>query len=108
MAIDTVSGDRDVFGDGRVVMLGTPGHTPGHHSLLVRLASGSILLTGDLWHFSEQVALKGVPRVNTDRADTLASMDRISRIATTLGARVVIGHEPADIALLPVFPAYAH
>jgi N-acyl homoserine lactone hydrolase len=105
--IDEVVGDRDVFGDGRVMMLSTPGHTPGHHSLLVRLSSGPVILSGDLWHFTEQVAINGVPKVNTSRADTLASMDRVVRIAAALGARIVIGHETGDIAKLPAFPAFA-
>jgi glyoxylase-like metal-dependent hydrolase (beta-lactamase superfamily II) len=105
--IDEVAGDRDVFGDGRVVMLSTPGHTPGHHSLLVRLASGPVILSGDLWHFAEQMAVSGVPKVNTSRAETLASMDRVARIAAALRARIIIGHEPADIARLPAFPAFA-
>jgi glyoxylase-like metal-dependent hydrolase (beta-lactamase superfamily II) len=106
-AVDPVSGDRDVFGDGSVVMLSTPGPTPGHHSLLVRLASGPVILTGDLWHFSEQVAIDGVPPFNTDRAQTLASMDRIRKLAANIHAKVVIGHEPADIAKLPAFPEAA-
>ena len=97
-------GDHDVFGDGRVVMLRTPGHTPGHNALLVRLASGPVLLTGDLYHFTEQVENRGVPPFNHDRADTLASMDRFDRIARNLGARVIIQHEPADVAKLPAFP----
>ena len=102
--LEQVSGDHDVFGDGRVVMLKLPGHTPGHHALLVRLASGPVLLAGDLYHFTEQVANRGVPPFNHDRADTLASMDRFDRIAKNLGARVIIQHEPADIAKLPAFP----
>jgi glyoxylase-like metal-dependent hydrolase (beta-lactamase superfamily II) len=45
-----VEGDYDVFGDRSVVMIATPGHTAGHHSLLVRLRhAGPILLTGDLY-----------------------------------------------------------
>jgi glyoxylase-like metal-dependent hydrolase (beta-lactamase superfamily II) len=100
-------GDHDVFGDGRVVMLRTPGHTPGHNALLVRLVSGPVLLTGDLYHFTEQVANRGVPPFNHDRADTLASMDRFDRIARNLGARVIIQHEPADVAKLPAFPQAA-
>jgi glyoxylase-like metal-dependent hydrolase (beta-lactamase superfamily II) len=102
--IEPVTGDRDLFGDGRVVMLTTPGHTPGHYALLVRLASGPVLLTGDLYHFTEQVANRGVPPFNHNRADTLASMDRFDRMAANLGARVIIQHEPADIAKLPAFP----
>jgi glyoxylase-like metal-dependent hydrolase (beta-lactamase superfamily II) len=105
--VKAVTGDHDVFGDGKVVMLSTPGHTPGHHSLLVRLASGPVILSGDLWHFTEQVAIDGVPPFNTDRAQTLASMDRIRKLAANIHARVVIQHEPADIAKLPAFPEAA-
>jgi glyoxylase-like metal-dependent hydrolase (beta-lactamase superfamily II) len=102
--VEAVQGDLDVFGDGSVVMLNTPGHTPGHHSLLVRLASGPVLLSGDVYHFTEQVANRGVPPFNTDRADSLASMDRFDRLAKNLKAKVIIQHEPADIAKLPAFP----
>lgn len=100
-------GDVDIFHDGRVVMLKTPGHTPGHNALLVKLASGNVLLTGDLYHFNEQVLVKGVPPFNTDRADTLASMDRFDRLAKNLAAKIIIQHEPADIMKLPPFPQAA-
>lgn len=102
-----VRGDLDIFKDGRVIMLNMPGHTPGHHSLLVKLASGPVLLTGDMYHFTEQVAIKGVPPFNTDRADTLASMDRFDKIAANLGAKVIIQHERSDITKLPAFPKAA-
>lgn len=105
--LEPIEGDHDVFGDGRVVMLDLPGHTPGHYALLVRLASGPVLLSGDLYHFTEQVENRGVPPFNHDRADTLASMDRYDRIARNLRARTIIQHEPADIAKLPRFPQAA-
>jgi len=105
--LEQVTGDRDVFGDGRVVMLTLPGHTPAHYALLVRLASGPVLLSGDTYHFTEQVANRGVPPFNHNRADSLASMDRFDRIARNLGARVIIQHEPADIRKLPAFPQAA-
>jgi N-acyl homoserine lactone hydrolase len=105
--IEPIDGDHDVFGDGRVVMLDLPGHTPGHYALLVRLASGPVLLSGDLYHFTEQVENRGVPPFNHDRADSLASMDRYDRIARNLNARTIIQHEPADIAKLPAFPQAA-
>jgi N-acyl homoserine lactone hydrolase len=100
-------GDTDLFGDGKVVMLSMPGHTPGHYALLVRLASGPVLLSGDLYHFTEQVERRGVPPFNHNRADTLASMDRYEAIARNLGARTIIQHEPADVAKLPAFPQAA-
>jgi len=99
--------DHDVFGDGSVTMLNLPGHTPGHRALLVRLASGPVMLTGDLYHFAEQVEWRGVPPFNTSRAETLASMDRFDRLGRNLRARIIIQHEPADVAKLPAFPASA-
>lgn len=105
--LDLVSGDRDIFGDGRVIMLATPGHTAGHYALLVRLESGAVLLSGDLYHFTEQVENRGVPTFNHDRADTLASMDRFTRIARNIGAKIIIQHEPSDVTKLPQFPRAA-
>ncbi len=88
-------------------MLAMPGHTPGHYALLVRLGSGPVLLSGDQYHFTEQVANRGVPGFNTSRADTLASHDRFDRIAANLKAKVIIQHEPSDVSKLPAFPAAA-
>ena len=103
--VQPVPRDQDVFGDGSVIMLNMPGHTPGHHSLLVRLPQrGAVLLTGDLYHFTEQVANAGVPSFNTHRGDTLASFARFRAIAESLRATVVIQHEAEDIAKLPAFP----
>jgi glyoxylase-like metal-dependent hydrolase (beta-lactamase superfamily II) len=93
--VQEATGDVDLFGDGRVIMLRTPGHTPGHNALLVKLASGNVLLTGDLYHFTEQVLIKGVPTFNIDK------------LARNLRAKVIIQHEPADIAKLPAFPQAA-
>ncbi|ROM82810.1 hypothetical protein BK654_01285 [Pseudomonas brassicacearum] len=42
-------GDHDVFGDGSVILKQTPGHTPGHQSLYVKLKQyGGVLISGDL------------------------------------------------------------
>ncbi len=106
--VESVPRDKDVFGDGSVVILDTPGHTPGHHSLLVRLKEkGNVLLTGDLAHFRENYDTDGVPTFNTNRADTLASLDRFKKIASNLKATVVIQHDPRDIDKLPAFPVAA-
>ncbi|MGH8176142.1 MAG: N-acyl homoserine lactonase family protein [Steroidobacter sp.] len=106
--VDVVPRDKDVFGDGSVVILDTPGHTPGHHSVLVRLKDkGNVLLTGDLAHFRENYDSNGVPSFNTNRADTLASLDRFKQIAANLKATVIIQHDPRDIDKLPAFPAAA-
>lgn len=107
-AIEPVSSDHDVFGDGSVTMINTPGHTPGSHSLLVRLPeTGAVLLSGDTVHFNEQVTNNNVPPFNTDRAQSLASMDRLYGIAKNVPAKLIIQHEPEHIKLLPTFPKSA-
>ncbi len=100
--------DKDVFGDGTVLMLNTPGHTPGHHSLMVKLPqTGNVLLTGDLAHFRENYENNGVPSFNTNRAETVASIDRFKKIASNLKATVIIQHDARDVSKLPAFPAAA-
>ena len=89
-----------------VVVIQAPGHTTGHTVLLVRLAeTGPILLSGDLWHLAEGRAGRRVPVFDTDRAQTLASMDRVEALVSATGARVIIQHAPADHASLPRSPA---
>lgn len=106
--VEPVPLDKDVFGDGTVMMLSMPGHTPGHHSLLVKLQEmGYVFISGDLAHFHENYEGNGVPTFNTDRAATLASIDRFKKIAANLKATVIIQHDARDVDKLPPFPGYA-
>jgi N-acyl homoserine lactone hydrolase len=105
--LTTTEGDLDVFGDGTVVAYFLPGHTPGHMALLVRLKSGPVLLSGDVVHGHDTLALKAVPTFNADRAQSIASMERFERLARETGAKVIIQHELQDIGKLPAFPKSA-
>ena len=106
--VEPLTVDKDVFGDGSVIVLRMPGHTPGHSSLLVRLKDmGPVLLTGDLVHFRENYDSNGVPWFNHDRAATVASIERMKQIVANLKATVVIQHDMRDISKLPAFPAAA-
>jgi glyoxylase-like metal-dependent hydrolase (beta-lactamase superfamily II) len=106
--VEPVPQDKDVFGDATVIMLATPGHTPGHHSLLVKLAQmGNVVLSGDFVHFRENYETAGVPIFNVDRAQSLASIDRVKKIAANLQATVIIQHDARDVAKLPTFPEAA-
>jgi glyoxylase-like metal-dependent hydrolase (beta-lactamase superfamily II) len=106
--VEPQSGDKDVFGDGTVVILRAPGHTPGHQALLVRLKEkGPVILIGDAAHFHENYDTDGVPSFNYDRAQTIASLERIKQMQKNLNATVIIQHDPRDIDKLPAFPAAA-
>lgn len=103
--VEPLTLDKDVFGDGSVVVLRTPGHTPGHSSLLVNLKEkGPVILIGDLAHFQENYDSNGVPTFNTDRAQTIASLERVKKIAEKLKATVIIQHDTRHIDRLPAWP----
>jgi N-acyl homoserine lactone hydrolase len=96
----------DVFGDKTVVIYQTPGHTPGHTVLLVRLKqAGPVILTGDMWHIAESRPNRRVPRFNFNRDQTLKSMDLVEALAKETKAKVVLEHVPEDFDALPKFPA---
>ncbi len=103
--VEPVPLDKDVFGDGSVMMLYTPGHTPGHHSLLVKASSGNFIITGDAVHFRENYETDGVPSFNYDRAKTVASIERLKKIAANLNATVVIQHDARDVDKVPAISA---
>ena len=70
LRVTKLEGDHDVFGDGSVTIISTPGHTPGHQSLLVKLAkTGAVLLSGDAVHFKENWDNRRVPDFNRQGAD---------------------------------------
>ena len=102
-----INGDFDVFGDGSIRILRTPGHTPGHQVLEVRLKkAGTVILSGDLYHLRDNYLHQRVPDFNFSRADTLASMERIEKIIKNSGARLVVQHDLGDFKAMPKFPAY--
>jgi len=92
--VTKLEGDHDVFGDGSVTLLSTPGHTPGHQSLLVRLPkTGAVLLSGDAVHFKDNWDNRRVPAGNTSKEQTLASMDRIAGVLQKEHAQLWINHD---------------
>ena len=102
-----LDGDTDVFGDGSVTLVSTPGHTPGSQSLLVRLKrSGFIVLSGDVVHLEENFENDTVPSLNTDKTASIASMERIKRIIATYKATFFINHDKAETDTLKLIPAF--
>ncbi len=96
----------DVFKDSTVVIYSTPGHTPGHSILSIKLKDENLLLTGDLYHFIEQREFKRVPTFNTDAEMTLQSMEYFEKLAKELNAKVIIQHERTHFQKLPKYPMY--
>ena len=105
--LQLLDGDTDVFGDGSVTLISTPGHTPGHQSLLVHLKnSGFIILSGDVAHSEENFEKNIVPSLNTDKAASIASMDKVRRMIATYRAKLFINHDKAQSDTLRLLPAF--
>jgi glyoxylase-like metal-dependent hydrolase (beta-lactamase superfamily II) len=105
--VTKLEGDHDVFGDGSVTIIGTPGHTPGHQSLLVKLPkTGALVLSGDAAHFQSNWDNRRVPSINTDKDQTLASMQRIADLLAKDKAQLWINHDKAQRDTLKMAPDY--
>jgi len=101
------SEDRDVFGDGTVVIKFTPGHTPGHQSLFLKLAkAGPVLLSGDLYHYPEELTLKRVPTFDFNQDQTVNSRTAMEAFVKKTGAQLWIQHDAAAGARLKKAPEY--
>jgi N-acyl homoserine lactone hydrolase len=99
--------DRDVFGDGTVVIKTAPGHTPGHQMLFLKLAKfGPLLLAGDLYHLPEEKSLDRVPTFDFDAAMTRATRQKVAAFVQQTGATMWIQHDPATYAPLKKAPQY--
>lgn len=102
-----LDGDYDVFGDGSVMIYSTPGHTPGHQSLLVRLPkTGPVLLSGDAVHFRENWENRRVPARNFSKEQSLASMEKLAAILEREHATLWINHDKPQTDTLPHAPDF--
>jgi len=96
-----------VFGDGSVTIISTPGHTPGHQSLLVKLPkTGALLLSGDAVHFKSNWDNRGVPAGNTGQEQTKASMNYMAEIMAKEKAALWINHDKAQRDSLKMSPEF--
>ncbi|MRX07969.1 MBL fold metallo-hydrolase [Pseudoduganella sp. FT25W] len=105
--VRVVDGDVDLFGDGTLTTLQTPGHTPGSMALLLKLNNaGYYVLSGDQWHFTENYERHQVPSWNYDHNETISSGKKLDAVIARTHATLVIQHEPVDNQKLPKFPRF--
>jgi len=99
--------EHDVFGDGAVVIKSTPGHTPGHNVLFLRLKkTGPLVLSGDLYHYPEERTLNRLPVAEFNKDQTAASRAELEAFLKKTGAQLWIEHDIIGNAKLKKAPQY--
>ena len=102
-----LDGHYDVFEDGSVVILSTPGHTPGHQALYLNLPkTGPIILSGDLYHFEENRVEYAIPVFNTSKRETIHSFVLIDNALDDIEAKLWIQHDKPFVDSLNLSPAF--
>ena len=92
-----IDGEHDVFGDGRVILFPTFGHTPGHQSLRVRLGKGGdMVCAADACYTRENMDRDVLPNVLWDPEEMSRSLARLRNLRDRGGATVIYGHDAAQ------------
>ncbi len=97
----------DLFGDGTIKTLFTPGHAPGHTSIIVTLEeTGPMMLTADACYTMDHYNNAALPGLIHSAADCASSVQKIHRAVDALGATVVTGHDPDEWPNFKKAPEY--
>lgn len=99
-----VTGEHDLFGDGTVVCIPTPGHTPGHQSLRVRTEAEEFILCGDACYLKQSLDELALPGIIADPDQALQSL-KLLRSFRDGGATIMYGHDPDFWKTVPMAPA---
>ena len=105
LAYREVDGEHDVFGDGSVVLLPTPGHTAGHQSLWIRAGAGAqFVLTADACYTQEHLDRTILPSNTHDAAQMTHSLTVLRGLRDRQGVELLYGHDAAQWDALPHAP----
>ena len=99
--------DYDIFGDGTVVIKPAYGHTPGHNVLALKLAkTGTVVLSGDLYHYPEEVTTGKVPHIDYNKDRTRDARKSLEDYLKTTGGKLWIQHDLDHFATLKKSPDF--
>jgi N-acyl homoserine lactone hydrolase len=90
-----ISGEHDLFGDGSVRIIPTPGHTPGHQSVIIKLSKGDVLLAGDCCYIERNLDLMQLPVLTADKDAGMQSLGILNNLRS-VGTRILFGHDSAQ------------
>ncbi|NTW36566.1 MAG: beta-ketoacyl-ACP synthase 3 [Syntrophobacteraceae bacterium] len=97
----------DLFLDGSIFIYFTPGHTPGHQSILVNLHnSGPMFFAADSCYTMENINEDVLPGLMWNAGETVRSVQRMKNLRDLYGATIVTGHDPEAWKQFKQAPGY--
>jgi glyoxylase-like metal-dependent hydrolase (beta-lactamase superfamily II) len=106
-SVSITAAEHDVFGDGTVIIKSAPGHTPGHQVLYVKLPkTGGVLLSGDLYHYSQERTMNRYPTFEFSEEQTRTSRAGVEAFLMRTGAQLWIQHDLTAHAKLRKAPQF--
>jgi N-acyl homoserine lactone hydrolase len=104
---EDIEGDYDIFGDGKLMLRSTPGHSQGHQSLEVNLEkSGKFILCGDAIYMQANLDLLIPPGIGWSPEASIRSIKRLRDARDKQGAFLIFGHDPGQWARLKHAPDF--
>src|SRR5205814_2322335 len=94
-------GAHDLFGDGTIQLLPTPGHTPGHQSVILRLQNQCVVLVGDATYSVQKMRSRRLPGLVWNPDEMVSSWERLESHERDQGATLISSHDPADVRWAP-------
>ncbi len=101
-------GQHDIFGDGRLVLHPTPGHTPGHQSLFVGLDAEPLVLCADAAYTAYNLENRALPGIHWSADAMVSSWDLLDDLAERHGARLVFTHDPEHETTILTAPGHSY
>jgi len=99
-----LDGEFDLFGDGKIIAIPTPGHTPGHQSLYVKLDNQVVVLVGDAAPYESTIDKQTLPAVLWNPDSMVSSWKRLRSFRDDEGALLLFPHDPNFKKWMRVFP----
>jgi glyoxylase-like metal-dependent hydrolase (beta-lactamase superfamily II) len=102
-----VEGEHDLFGDGKITLIPTPGHTPGSQAVMMRLAdTGPVIFAGDAIWTEELMDEMFLPAICWCAYKYCRARRDLKKLASEVGAKFIHPHEPRQFEIWKKSPDY--
>lgn len=98
--------DGDLMVMPGVHLVATPGHSPGHQSIVLWDApdAGTLVIAGDAINCHANAEQDLPPGLSSDADEAVYSMHRLLALTEAAGATLLMGHDMSQFASLPKVP----